>query len=84
MSRNPPICALGLRNLIAAFNTRVRRDPVLAPVLAQQVGTSDADWAAHVAAILQIYIAHAPLLPAKAARRGIAITASRCARLHFD
>ena len=139
MSRNPPICTLGLRNLIAAFNTRVRRDPVLAPVLAQQVGTSDADWAAHVAAeehfwssvilagdrrrprplpsrpcllnlepaaferwlsllggtcadlfeppvaaTLQIYIAHAPLLPAKAARRGIAITASRCAILHFD
>ena len=50
MSRTPPTCALRLRNLVAAFNTRVRRDPVLAPLFAREVGTTDADWAAHIAA----------------------------------
>ena len=50
MSRKPPICALGIRNLLAAFYTRVRRDHVLAPVFALEVGTSDAEWAAHIAA----------------------------------
>jgi hypothetical protein len=32
MSGKPPICALGIRNLIAAFYIRGRRDHVLAPV----------------------------------------------------
>jgi len=50
MSRKPSICALGIRNLITAFYTRVRRDHVLAPLFAREVGTTDADWAAHIAA----------------------------------
>jgi hemoglobin len=49
MSRKPPICTLGIRNLVTAFYTRVRRDPVLAPVFRQKVGATDADWLAHIA-----------------------------------
>ena len=49
MSRKPPICTIGIRNLVTAFYTRVRRDHVLAPVFARKVGATDADWAAHIA-----------------------------------
>jgi len=50
MSRTSPICPVAIRNLIAAFYTRVRHDHVLAPLFAREVGPSDADWAAHIAA----------------------------------
>jgi hemoglobin len=49
MNKKPPICAVAVRNLVTAFYTRVRRDHVLAPVFARAVGTSDAEWAAHIA-----------------------------------
>jgi hemoglobin len=50
MRPKPPICAIGIRNLVTAFYTRVRRDHVLAPLFVRQVGPTDADWAAHIAA----------------------------------
>ena len=43
-----PICEVAIRNLVTAFHMRVRRDHVLAPVFARAVGTSDAEWAAHI------------------------------------
>jgi len=51
MRRNlsAPIRAVAIRNLVTAFHTRVRRDHVLAPAFARIVGTTDAEWAAHVA-----------------------------------
>jgi hemoglobin len=49
MSVKPQICAVAIHNLITAFYTRVRRDQVLAPVFARAVGTSDAEWTAHIA-----------------------------------
>ena len=51
MSKKSPICAVAVRNLVTAFYTRVRRDHVLAPVFARAVGTSDAEWEAHIAQV---------------------------------
>ncbi|HEX4506207.1 MAG TPA: group III truncated hemoglobin [Alphaproteobacteria bacterium] len=50
MSGTSPVCPVAIRNLIAAFYTRVRRDHVLAPVFVRAVGATDADWAVHIAA----------------------------------
>jgi hemoglobin len=55
MSEKPPICAVAVRNLVTAFYTRVRRDHVLAPVFARAVGTSDAEWEAHIAQMEDIW-----------------------------
>ena len=49
MSKKSPICAVAIRNLVTAFHLRVRHDHVLGPVFASAVGTSDAEWAAHIA-----------------------------------
>jgi hemoglobin len=38
----------GIRQLLALFYGRVRRDPRLGPVFARAVGTTDADWAPHL------------------------------------
>jgi hemoglobin len=43
------ICNLAIRNLVTAFYVRVRRDHLLAPIFAHAVGTTDAEWAAHIA-----------------------------------
>ena len=37
-----------IRQLLALFYARVRRDPALGPVFARAVGTTDADWAPHL------------------------------------
>jgi hemoglobin len=55
MNKKPPICAVAVRNLVTAFYTRVRRDHVLAPVFARAVGTTDAEWAAHIAQMEAIW-----------------------------
>ena len=39
----------GIRRLLGLFYGRVRRDPQLGPVFARAVGTTDADWAPHLA-----------------------------------
>jgi hemoglobin len=41
----------GIRRLLAAFYARVRADEVLGPVFAAAVGTTDEDWAPHLARI---------------------------------
>jgi len=38
-----------IRRLLDLFYGRVRHDPQLGPVFARAVGTTDADWAAHLA-----------------------------------
>ena len=55
MSKKSPICAVAVRNLVTAFYTRVRRDHVLAPVFARAVGTTDAEWTAHIALMEDIW-----------------------------
>jgi hemoglobin len=51
MSESTPtlICKLAVRNLVTAFYVRVRRDHLLAPIFAHAVGTTDAEWTAHIA-----------------------------------
>lgn len=54
VAASPPESLSGLisqdsiRQLLASFYARVRRDPVLGPVFARAVGTTDADWAPHL------------------------------------
>jgi len=46
-----PITEDGIRLLLALFYCRVRLDPQLGPVFARAVGTTDADWAPHLARV---------------------------------
>jgi hemoglobin len=48
-SMQPRIGEIAIRNLVAAFYTRVRRDHLLGPVFERAVGKSDAEWTAHLA-----------------------------------
>jgi len=56
-----PVGASGLvtedaiRQLLALFYGRVRRDPQLGPVFARAVGTEDADWAPHLARLADFW-----------------------------
>ena len=45
----------GIRQLLAAFYGRVRGDNVLGPVFARAVGTTDADWAPHLARLADFW-----------------------------
>ena len=44
-----PVTEEGIRRLLDLFYGRVRRDPLLGPVFARAVGTTDAEWAPHLA-----------------------------------
>ncbi len=43
-----PLTEAGIGRLLDLFYRRVRRDPVLGPVFARAIGTTDAAWAAHL------------------------------------
>jgi hemoglobin len=45
----------GIRQLLALFYGRVRRDPRLGPVFARAVGTTDAEWALHLARLADFW-----------------------------
>lgn len=45
----------GIRRLLALFYGRVREDPQLGPVFARVVGTTDADWAPHLARLADFW-----------------------------
>jgi hemoglobin len=45
----------GIRRLLDLFYGRVRRDPLLGPVFARAVGTTDADWAPHLARVADFW-----------------------------
>ncbi len=44
-----------IRRLMDLFYGRVRRDPLLGPVFARAVGTTDADWARHLARLADFW-----------------------------
>ncbi len=46
-----PVTEDAIQRLLALFYGRVRHDPQLGPVFARAVGTTDADWAPHLARI---------------------------------
>ncbi len=46
-----PVTESAIRQLLALFYGRVRHDPQLGPVFARAVGTTDADWAPHLARV---------------------------------
>ncbi len=46
-----PVPEDAIRRLLALFYGRVRHDPQLGPVFARAVGTTDADWAPHLARV---------------------------------
>ena len=45
----------GIRQLLALFYNRVRRDPLLGPVFARAVGTTDAEWVPHLARLADFW-----------------------------
>lgn len=47
----------GIGPMLALFYGRVRQDPVLGPVFARAVGTTDAEWAPHLARIADFWSA---------------------------
>jgi hemoglobin len=48
-SSDGPITEEGIRRLLAAFYARVRADEALGPIFASAVGTTEEDWAPHMA-----------------------------------
>jgi hemoglobin len=46
-----PVTEDAIRRLLALFYGRVRHDPQLGPVFARAVGTTDTDWAPHLARV---------------------------------
>lgn len=44
-----------IRQLVALFYGRVRFDPLLGPVFARAVGTTDADWTRHLARLTDFW-----------------------------
>jgi hemoglobin len=44
-----------IRRLLNLFYGQVRRDPLLGPVFARAVGTTDADWAAHLTRLVDFW-----------------------------
>jgi hemoglobin len=50
-----PVTEADIRRLLDVFYDRVRRDPLLGPVFARAVGTTDADWAAHLARLADFW-----------------------------
>jgi len=48
MDRRARIDEDGIAELVLAFYARVRRDPLLGPVFHAAVGTTDAEWIAHL------------------------------------
>ena len=64
MSATPPnIAEEDIRRLLAAFYARARADDMLGPVFAAAVGTTDEDWAPHLARLQdfwsQVMLRHA-------------------------
>lgn len=50
-----PVTEPAIRRLLDLFYGRVREDPQLGPVFARAVGTSDADWARHLARLADFW-----------------------------
>jgi hemoglobin len=45
----------GIRRLLDRFYARVREDPQLGPVFARAIGTTEADWAPHMARLADFW-----------------------------
>lgn len=54
-SAQGPLTEDAIRRLLDRFYGRVRHDPLLGPVFARAVGTTDADWAPHLARIADFW-----------------------------